>query len=831
MGKIGKLCRAIALTGIVFGLCANESSLCEGASVKGAKSARSESASVAGFDQGAKGGDRATATIGGVEFAFRFCPPGTFTMGSPAYDEGSQSDETPHKVELTTGFWIMETEMTQEQWKAIAENNPSEFSGSDLPVENVSWIACDQMINLLNDMVAVGRTRGDKSIPSGWKFDLPTEAQWEYAYRAGKSGKVENLYKIAWLAGNSEGQPHAVGEKTSNPWGIRDMIGNVREWCKDWYDSKYYLSGELVDPQGPPSGNYRVVRGSGWDERSDRCRPLARDSESPNHDESNLGVRLVLVSRAAKETDVAAESSNPGREVKDLDGGKNAGDRATLKIDGVEYVFRYCPAGEFQMGSPDDEVARKDDELQHNVELTQGFWLMEKEVTQEQWTDVMGKNPSRAESIRLPVESVSWKDCENYVKKLNEQNALPDGWKFALPTEAQWEYACRAGSSETRYGQLSEIAWYDKNAKELRQGGQKLPNAWGLCDMLGNVREWTRDWYHKAFYSSGESTDPSGYRQGDRRVVRGGSFESEARECRAALRESVSPNSDYDDLGVRLALVQTDGDKYESNDGDEDGEIEIGKKTKIGREVDDFDDGELGGDRTTLTINGVDFTFRYCPAGKFEMGSPDDEMNRSDEEKRHEVKLTKGFWLLETEVTQEQWFAITNKNPSQNRGANRPVEQVSWNDCNAFIKKLNTLKEVPEGWSFSFPTEAQWEYACRAGSKGARYGNLDDIAWFLENDEGHSQPVGQKKPNAWGLRDMIGNVWELCKDRYADNYYESGETTDPRGPSSGTSRVIRGGDWNDDAKRCRASERLGIFPHIPVHELGLRLALIPASED
>ncbi len=165
--------------------------------------------------------------------------------------------------------------------------------------------------------------------------------------------------------------------------------------------------------------------------------------------------------------------------------------------------------------------------------------------------------------------------------------------------------------------------------------------------------------------------------------------------------------------------------------------------------------GAKAGERKTVTVNGVEFAFRWCPAGTFMMGSPKDEKDRSSDETQHEVTLTKGFWMLETEVTQKQWKAITGDNPSNFKGDDLPVEEVSWNDCQEFCRKCSAL-----GLPVQLPTESQWEYACRAGTTDAYAGNLDEMAWYYSNSGNKTHPVGTKKPNAWGLYDMHGNVWE-----------------------------------------------------------------------
>ena len=226
-------------------------------------------------------------------------------------------------------------------------------------------------------------------------------------------------------------------------------------------------------------------------------------------------------------------------------------------------------------------------------------------------------------------------------------------------------------------------------------------------------------------------------------------------------------------------------------------------------------------DRIVKVVNGVEFAFRYCPAGKFVMGSPESEVGRNKDEKQHEVTLSKGFWIMESEVTQRQWQAVMGNNPSKNKGDDLPVEQVSWNDCQEFCKKCVDL-----GFAFQLPTEAQWEYACRAGTTGAFADDLDAMAWHDINSEGVTHPVGMKMSNDWDLYDMHGNVWEWCLDWKAD--YPGGSVTDPVS-SSGTQRVYRGGGWSDGAWRCRSACRIGAAADYRDPSLGFRC--VKTSDD
>ena len=195
-----------------------------------------------------------------------------------------------------------------------------------------------------------------------------------------------------------------------------------------------------------------------------------------------------------------------------------------------------------------------------------------------------------------------------------------------------------------------------------------------------------------------------------------------------------------------------------------------------------------------------------------------------DEEPVHSVTLS-DYYIGQTEVTQELWQAVMGSNPFGFKGDNqRPVEDVSWNDCQEFIEKLNRLT----GKNFRLPTEAEWEYAARGGNKSRGYkysgsNNPDAVAWYDDNSGGKTHPVAHKQTNESGLYDMSGNVWEWCFDRYGD--YSSNSQTNPRGASTGSGRVLRGGSWRYGARNVRVSRRSDFAPDYRGHNFGLRLAL------
>ena len=187
----------------------------------------------------------------------------------------------------------------------------------------------------------------------------------------------------------------------------------------------------------------------------------------------------------------------------------------------------------------------------------------------------------------------------------------------------------------------------------------------------------------------------------------------------------------------------------------------------------------------------------WCPPGQFMMGSPVGEEGRDDDEAQHAVTLTRGFWISCTTTIQAQYESIMGCNPSVFKGLDRPVEMVAWYDavryCVELTAKHRANNTIEKGWEWRLPTEAEWEYAARAGATGASHGDLDATAWHEGNSGGQTRAVKQKFPNAWGLYDMLGNVWEWCSDWYGDYPTESIE--DPSGPSSGSEPVNSGGSW------------------------------------
>ena len=228
----------------------------------------------------------------------------------------------------------------------------------------------------------------------------------------------------------------------------------------------------------------------------------------------------------------------------------------------------------------------------------------------------------------------------------------------------------------------------------------------------------------------------------------------------------------------------------------------------------------------TYVLNGIEINMVHVEGGTFTMGASGADTEAEDNEYPAHIVTLSDYWICTTEVTQQLWRAVMGSNPSSFTGdLLRPVEKVSWNDCQNFITKLNEMT----GQNYRLPTEAEWEFAARGGNKshGYKYAGSDDVnevAWFKDNSVDETHPVAQKLPNELGLYDMSGNVWEWCSDWFG-SYYATDGQTNPQGPSSGSYRVNRGGGWSGSASSCRVLRRTRSLPTGTSSVIGLRLAL------
>jgi formylglycine-generating enzyme required for sulfatase activity len=484
--------------------------------------------------------------------------------------------------------------------------------------------------------------------------------------------------------------------------------------------------------------------------------------------------------------------------------------------------------GTFLMGSPSSEAGRYDNEgPQTQVRITKEFWMGMYEVTQGQYEAVMWTNPSGFKGgMNLPVETVSWVDATNFCARLTEQERqvgrLPVGYVYRLPTEAEWEYACRAGTT-TRFSygddpqdaRLGEYAWYSGNSgNQTHPVGAKKPNAWGLYDMHGNVWEWCLDWY--VTYPGGSVTNPEGPGSGSYRVLRGGSWGNAGGYCRSAYRVSSTPGDRSNNLGFRPVLAP--GPPALSNPPS----------------------APNPPAQSSQTVSWLGLELVKIEPGTFLMGSLSREAGRYDDEgPQTQVTISKGFSMGKYEVTQGQYEAVMGTNPSNSKGdKNLPVETVSWDEATNFCTRLTAQERqagrLPVGYVYRLPTEAEWEYACRARTTtrfsygdDPQYAQLGEYAWYFGNSGNKTHPVGTRKPNAWGLYDMHGNVWEWCLDWFGT--YPGGSVTNPEGPGSGSYRVLRGGSWFNVGRNCRSADRYHDTPGNRYYGIGFRPVLAPGQ--
>ena len=513
--------------------------------------------------------------------------------------------------------------------------------------------------------------------------------------------------------------------------------------------------------------------------------------------------------------------NKPNRPTKPVKPNRPSKSRQQILDEIVENMV-FVEGGTFTMGATSEQGsdADSDEKPAHSVTLSD-YYIGKYEVTQAQWKAVMGNNPSYFKGDNLPVEEVSWNDCQTFVTKLNQLT----GRKFRLPTEAEWEYAARGGNKSKGYKYsgsniIDDVAWYDGNSDDKTHPvASKQANELGLYDMSGNVWEWCQDWYGS--YSSSAQTNPTGSTSGSDRVLRGGSWSRGATGCRVSNRYSRSLTY-WNSIGFRLALSANTGPAaLQSNQSSNVASSQMNNSTSMNPQ--------------SFTVNGVTFEMVKVEGGTFTMGATSEQGSDAydDESPTHSVTLS-DYYIGKYEVTQAQWKAVMGKSLTQivsesgwstyGVGDNYPMYDISYNDCQEFINKLNKLT----GKKFRLPTEAEWEYAARGGNKsrGYKYAGSNDIgrvAWYCDNSGSKTHPVGTKQANELGLYDMSGNVWEWCQDWYGD--YSSLSQTNPTGPTSGSGRVKRGGSWGYDATYCRVSSRIYFIPTIRVSFIGFRLAL------
>lgn len=590
--------------------------------------------------------------------------------------------------------------------------------------------------------------------------------------------------------------------------------------------------------------------------------------------------------------------------------------KPVVETNSIGMKLKLIPPGEFMMGRTEEqfdkllEVSKKDGPAParlatwemlmmpaHRVRITKPLYMGATEVTVGQFRQFCEASGYETEAergldkgvsykgrrpictwrkpmvwIKLkqkddePVLHLCWNDCVAFCKWLSKK----EGVEYCLPTEAEWEYACRAGTTTAwSFGNFED---FDRLGHEYmfvsdgRQGkhdrpsrvGLKKPNAFGLYDMHGNVWEYVADWWHRFTYKNSPINDPTGppeqSEKGDmRRVIRTGSFDWGRWGAQSVYRMRIGQRStQHPHQGFRVAMrptgVQGIAAAVEPHEQRRKSKVDPGPQ-KVDTSAADKNPREL-----TLDLPGkIKMEFVLIRPGSFLMGSSE---GFGDEAPVHRTVISTPFYMAKYEVTTAQWAAIMGKDDrfkfwesmkGENDDASGPrkaMRDVSWDECHGFVtalqKKVATslrgtkhplTKRV--GYKFALPTEAQWEYACRAGSTTEfHFGNdaaaLDQYAWFAGNmlwpgggrtfPDGtpvkgvHYHDVGLKKPNGFGLYDMHGGVWEWCADYYDKDYYVNSPLKDPTGPESGRFRALRGGSWFRYAKYCRSAYRRFFYP-------------------
>jgi len=466
--------------------------------------------------------------------------------------------------------------------------------------------------------------------------------------------------------------------------------------------------------------------------------------------------------------------------------------------------------GTFQMGSATSNPGGTSLPV-HTTTLTYPFWLGKYEVTQSEYVAVMGNNPSgnqNSTSGQRPVENISWDQAMAYCAKLTEAERsagrVPPGYAYRLPTEAEWEYCARAGSAtDWHRGSAPTCA----QANLAQAGGVPCvnttsavgvypPNSWGAHDMLGNVWEWCLE--PMTAYSSSAATNPVSTRtfldsRDTRFVYRGGAYNSTPDIANSAFRGQQNPTLPFDSIGFRVVLAP-------------------------------FSHANVNPSLNMIAIQPGTFTMGSAAAG-------------IDSTPTRVVQITRPYWMGKYEVTQAEWSNLMAVNPSPLQNPTHPVAMVSWLDAMEYCRKL-TQREyasggIPAGYQYRLPTEAEWEYACRAGST-TEYSTGNAAPSCAQANSGgcimSTTPIGSYPANAWGIHDMMGNVFEMCIDSYDPSGYAASSTVDPRPNVPHQQRSWRGGAWDAPAAFCASAKRSKADADFALGVSGFRIVLAPFEE-
>ena len=777
----------------------------------------------------------------------------TFTMGSPTSDTCRDNDETEHKVTLTRDFEISNVEVTQGQYKTLMGYNPSTFSscGSACPVDTVTWdeaVAYANALSVKANLVSCYSCTGSgktvictehvaysgTNLYNCTGYRLPSEAEWEYAYRAGTSTALYNgalpasncktvdsgAAKIGWYVGNSGAKTHAVAGKTPNSWGLYDMAGNVWEWCHDW--KRDYPTSAVTDPVGAGNTGSKVRRGGAFSNTPRYLRAADRSMDSTGgKGYSHFGFRVV---RTLPSKPIAHWKLDEGT-------GSQAKDSSVNKYDGTL-------SGATWTGGKIGKALKFTGGTGHVTTPLKPVYSISQSFTYAAWV----RSGSSGHQTAMGFEA--WQSGQVYLGLTTGGTA-----RFYLRDDAK---ATGDAKSSATY---ADNAWHylvgvrDRVAKKVHlyvDGALVSSVTDNTTTNINLSNKLTLDL--GANYHKGQVGGP----------VHDANFVGDLDDLRV-----------YDKVvgaGEIVGLYGSASSCYDGKANLNETDVDCGgpscKKCADSKKCGVASDClsgvctsgvcKAGCTHASVTkscsTDSLGISWCRVPAGCYKMGSTT-ESCRSSNETQHDVTLTRDFVIGATETTQAQFNTLMGYNPSSfsTCGLSCPVEQVTWHQavayCNALSKKAGLTpcytctgsgktiscadtatyagSKIYGCPGYRLPTEAEWEYAYRAGTTTAFYNggitscsgsdtNLNLIGWYSGNSSSKTHPAGQKLPNAWGLTDMSGNVWEWCQDW--DGAYPSTGVQDPLETTAGTMRRYRGGSWISAASYSRAAQRYS-FPH------------------